>query len=942
MNSKPVVPLSRIRPPACILLALFFFAYSQMAGQVAWNKQGGVCFRVDDNKPLNRLNDFDSIFSKYGFRFSMGMNSGGFENNPAYISGVKELISKGHEYMDHSPDHQTNYFFVADIADTTLYSGDPGVEHIRNDTICLKWSHVDTTTVSGEGYVNINGDQAISVGPGEFHDLIDPVYIPELYLPVTHKVYAWKDLQAVNPLDPDTLRLQSFWEEPVSLGTVLNTQFHKLTSYDIQMDLHAEILLGQRTLTICEENEIPRPYSWVLPFGQFPLFTSTDLASSMGEYLGYTAGATYKPEAFKCYDEYNPMGTKQFGMMFGDFKTETYTFHQNRSIIANLIVKHTLAIDLNHFVVPEPQWPDYLQRVDSLLGWLSANNIPVAIQRQWGAYLYDSVNNPVVNIFPLLQTDLDEDQVPDGYVLTESTLITDDGVPASGGRSLEIKKKGSFFNISNLGGLEKGVNHFSFYIRGDTANIISVVFWLNGTSQVSFDFSAGNPQWTQYTASLDIPDSVSLVNVEVLCQPYYGGFTRISGMTLRGVPRPQINHTPQVVTTNRQFGTLLLDTVITDPVYPLKNLTVEVTGGSSLNYILDLAGETLEVRKPSSFWIGKDSLYITATNPEGGSDNAWIVFEALPVEVCRGTQLTLTAFDTLPGATWQWESDPFDSTLTKPTNYQTDVRPGRTTLYTLYTNGPGGFFRKDTITVHVKNTTPVTISGLYPGYCINADPVTVITSPPGGVLTGSGITGNIFDPSQAATGPNKIIYTYTSPSGCTDADTVVVNIYPIPVIALPPVLTICYGETTTLDAGKNRDCYLWNDGSTDRFLTVDSSNLHGATSRQITVIVTDDGCAAFDTSLVNFIPCPGIGESSTAACLILYPNPFSGSFHTAHSCPPEVLPAMLLNLKGQEQFSFLLKPGNNEINVPFLPPGVYLLNIRFPDRQQVIKLVKIE
>jgi hypothetical protein len=108
------------------------------------------------------------------------------------------------------------------------------------------------------------------------------------------------------------------------------------------------------------------------------------------------------------------------------------------------------------------------------------------------------------------------------------------------------------------------------------------------------------------------------------------------------------------------------------------------------------------------------------------------------------------------------------------------------------------------------------------------------------------------------------------------------------------------------------------------------------------VIVTDDGCAAFDTSLVNFIPCPGIGEKSTAACLILYPNPFSGSFHTAHSCPPEVLPAMLLNLKGQEQFSFLLKPGNNEINVPFLPPGVYLLNIRFPDRQQVIKLVKIE
>jgi hypothetical protein len=71
------------------------------------------------------------------------------------------------------------------------------------------------------------------------------------------------------------------------------------------------------------------------------------------------------------------------------------------------------------------------------------------------------------------------------------------------------------------------------------------------------------------------------------------------------------------------------------------------------------------------------------------------------------------------------------------------------------------------------------------------------------------------------------------------------------------VLTICYGDTTTVDAGKNRDCYLWNDGSTYRFLIVDSPNLHGATSKQITVIVTDDGWAAFDTSIVNFIPWSG-------------------------------------------------------------------------------------
>ncbi|MFH1160099.1 MAG: hypothetical protein V1733_04030 [bacterium] len=122
-------------------------------------------------------------------------------------------------------------------------------------------------------------------------------------------------------------------------------------------------------------------------------------------------------------------------------------------------------------------------------------------------------------------------------------------------------------------------------------------------------------------------------------------------MTLRGVTRPHIDNTPQVLMTNSQFGPLLLDTVIVDPVYPLKNLLVEVTGGNSIRYQLNMVEEKLEVWKPFSFWLGKDSLFIRAVNPEGGADSAWILFEALPIEICRGTQITLTAFDTLPGAT---------------------------------------------------------------------------------------------------------------------------------------------------------------------------------------------------------------------------------------------------------------------------------------------------
>ncbi|MFH1160100.1 MAG: hypothetical protein V1733_04035 [bacterium] len=471
-----------------ILLALLLFCLP-VSGQVAWNKQGGVCFRVDDNQPLERFQDFDSIFSKYGFSFSMSLLSEGFVTDPAFTSGIKTLIAKGNEYMDHSPSHQTNYFTVPAPADTAQYSGHTGVDHINWNKICLAWSGVNTGSVVGEGAVNIQGNLVISVQPGEFHDLLQPVYFPNLYLPATGKVYTWYDLKNIHPSNPDTLRLMSFWEEPVDLGTLLNTPCDKLNSYDVTMAPAAKMLLGQRTLDICDALIISRPYSWIQPYGPFPLFTSAEVAGSMGAGLGYTDGATYAGEALKCYNEYNPMGTKQFGMMFGDFKTESYTFQENRSLIANRIVKHDLAIDLNHFVISEAGWPGYLQRVDSLLAWLAASDIPVMIQRTWAAMLYDSVNNPTVNIFPLLQTDLDEDQNPDGYVLQDATVITNDGVPQNDGRSLEITKKGTFFYVDDLGGLEKGVNHCSIYIRGDSGNIVKAIFWFPETGQnVSFDF----------------------------------------------------------------------------------------------------------------------------------------------------------------------------------------------------------------------------------------------------------------------------------------------------------------------------------------------------------------------------------------------------------------------------------------------------------------------
>ncbi len=59
-------------------------------------------------------------------------------------------------------------------------------------------------------------------------------------------------------------------------------------------------------------------------------------------------------------------------------------------------------------------------------------------------------------------------------------------------------------------------------------------------------------------------------------------------------------------------------------------------------------------------------------------------------------------------------------------------------------------------------------SGLNPEYCSNDSPVNLAGSPPGGTFSGSGISGNVFDPSASGTGPVDVIYVYINQQNCAD------------------------------------------------------------------------------------------------------------------------------------------------------------------------------
>ena len=177
--------------------------------------------------------------------------------------------------------------------------------------------------------------------------------------------------------------------------------------------------------------------------------------------------------------------------------------------------------------------------------------------------------------------------------------------------------------------------------------------------------------------------------------------------------------------------------------------------------------------------------------------------------------------------------------------------------------------------------------GLSVQKCEGENPDTLLGSPVGGIFTGNGITGNVFDPLVAGPGMHTIIYTYDS-MGCYDADTQSVEVLsPMPVF-LGPDDSLCVGDTLILDAGAGFVAYNWSDMSNQQTLIVTNTGTFWVE------VQDSNGCLARDTMIVdtcillsNF---QGITPSSS---LQVYPNPATHQLY--------IQPAS--ELKGQVEIS---------------------------------------
>ena len=509
-----------------LILIPVFSLFAQQGSTNYVSKKAGICFRVDDNNDIYKYRQYSDIFNKYNLNYCFAQNFAMTEyDSPYYVDSMRVFQNMGNELMDHTPNHRPTYFLTK--FDTLAYDSLNGVDHRRGRKICLTYQQPDTLKAERSGIAQINGD-TVTIPQTEIDNFTeDDIY---LYFP------ALDTLVFIPEIDDDpSFQILDFWEDSLNLGTHSNIKYFNFSKTTIRMTPEALGLLTNESQKLADYHNLQRPTTWIQPGGNHPFQHKDEIKSVMGDQYNYTAGAVYPDDAEQVFNEYDPDGEQRFAMQWGDFLEDETDLETNKRIIADGIARHQMLIGHSHFVSYDG-WNNYLERTDSLLAWAVRNDIPVKTYSEWADILYSQTPDPYENVFPALSTDLDKNNRPDGYETKEGHWKKNDGI---NGYCYEISKVGEICRINSLGGIEKGENNFEIWTKGEAGDSITVTFWWSG-AQKTYKFPADSSNWQKYTLlqsdkpqqKLEIPATVSTINIRINCSDHAKGKVKISGMWL--------------------------------------------------------------------------------------------------------------------------------------------------------------------------------------------------------------------------------------------------------------------------------------------------------------------------------------------------------------------------------------------------------------------------
>lgn len=261
-----------------------------------------------------------------------------------------------------------------------------------------------------------------------------------------------------------------------------------------------------------------------------------------------------------------------------------------------------------------------------------------------------------------------------------------------------------------------------------------------------------------------------------------------------------------------------------------------------------------------------------------------------PPEICKYDTAVLKA---PPGYNrYQWTP----ASILAASNNVARVYPTQTTLYFVQAKHISGCAVKDSFLVSVKSAPPINI-GNDTVICYNQS---LQLYAPTGFINYLWSNGERKQ-TTLVTKPGSYSVAAGYLNGCYSNDTIIIKNYTFIQPALGKDTAICEGSNFKLTPGIYKS-YLWNDGSTGRFLPVTNTGLYSV------VIVDANGCGASDSIAINKI----------------YSNPSNFLKSSDNICQFAKLTVEPLNSFKE----YLWSTGSTSFRITVEKPGTYLLTVK--------------
>jgi gliding motility-associated-like protein len=312
-------------------------------------------------------------------------------------------------------------------------------------------------------------------------------------------------------------------------------------------------------------------------------------------------------------------------------------------------------------------------------------------------------------------------------------------------------------------------------------------------------------------------------------------------------------NTDTVVVTVNQLP--VVDATAADTLLCLHASTTLSVTPSLSSYLWSTGDTTQSINvQPST----TNAYWVIGTDANGcqNTDSVVVTVNQLPVVdataadtlLCLHASTTLSVTPSLSSYLWS----------TGDTTSAISVQPSVTTAYWVMGTDANGCSDTATVTVTV-NPLPIVDVGPDQDLCLHASTTLSVTAGLASILWSTGDTTQSINVQPSVT--TLYWVTGTDANGCTNSDTIIVNVHPLPIVDAGQDQSICEGDNITLTA-TGAATYLWNTGETTSAISVQPSAISS-----YWVIGTDvNGCDDTDTVTISVFSLPAVSAIPSTIC----------------------------------------------------------------------------